>query len=481
MLQKRGQPPTAPVNGGQANNPGKVMGAGVGVDRKRIGELMVEAGAISKGQLKEALDVQAKRGGKLVEILIALQYLSVEGFIKFLAKQPGVASIDLAHYQIPDEIVALIPKEIAIKHEVFPIDKMGKLLTIGMACPLDSKTMKDIEAVTGLRVKALLCSQADIRKAIRRYYPLEEGDYDEVAPLRDGQQVSVSAGYSPKKIESGLRLGRVSKLIQGLESLPALPMTVEKVQRSMHDMSISPKDVADTIVKDPPVAAKVLSVANSAAYGFPNRVGSVDLAVALMGLRETYSIVLSAAVLNLFEKSKHFNYKSYWEESMNSAAAAKILAKHAGREREGSIFTAGLLHDIGRIALLETMPEAYGSISADLDGDDLIQAEEVTLGVTHAEAGFELATKWNLPQEIAEPIRFHHHPHFAVSNPIYVAIVALSEQWVRARALNAEHKQAILEKSSKLFDIIGMAAGPRSAAYDEVASLERVRFEWKKA
>ena len=136
--------------------------------KRRIGELLVDSGLIQKEQLQEGLALQAAKGGKIVETLISLGYLNAEAFVSFLARQPGVASIDLSKYEIPRELIGLIPREMAVKHEIFPIDRLGRLLTVGMVCPLDSATVKDIEERTGLRVKPLLCAPNDIRAAIER-------------------------------------------------------------------------------------------------------------------------------------------------------------------------------------------------------------------------------------------------------------------------------------------------------------------------
>ena len=71
---------------------------------------------------------------------------------------------------IPEELVELVPKEFAERHKVFPIDKLGKMLTIAMACPLDEKTIHELEEITGLRVKAFVCGWEDIDERIRKYY-----------------------------------------------------------------------------------------------------------------------------------------------------------------------------------------------------------------------------------------------------------------------------------------------------------------------
>lgn len=138
--------------------------------KKLIGQLLLEAGLITQGQLDEALREQKKSGKKVVEVLQDLGYINQAAFERFLARLPGIASLDLDKYQVPPELVELVPKELAIKHQVLPIDKLGKLLTVGMVCPLDTKTIEEIESRTGLRVKPILCSAEDLNASIKRYY-----------------------------------------------------------------------------------------------------------------------------------------------------------------------------------------------------------------------------------------------------------------------------------------------------------------------
>ena len=454
---------------------------------KRIGDLLVDDHVISANMLQEALETQKRDGGKIVEVLIKLGYLNINDFIKFLGHQPGIASIDIAHYQIPREIIALVPKEIVMGLGVFPIDKMGSLLTLGMVCPLDSGTITKIEEVTSLRVKPILCSPDDIRGAINRYFP--DDKFEAKAPNTSETSspeeeivpeavVDADEDVSAPKIESGLRLGNVVRLIRELKSLPVLPDTVAAVKESMEDKNSSPNDVAEKIIMDPSVAAKVLSVANSAAYGFPSQVETVELAVALLGLRETYSIVLSAAVMNLFDTRERFNYKSYWEEALNAASASRLIAKACGRGGDKSIFTAGLLHDIGRIALLETAPDQYSKVDVSLIGDDLIKAEQELLGLAHPEAGFELASNWSLPSEISEVIRFHHNPEFSEAVPINISIVSLAEKWTRHLALGGVNKNDLIRDSESMISTLKMDPSTVSGVFDHVAELQPVRFEW---
>ncbi len=138
--------------------------------RKLIGELLVLDGLITERQLLEALELQRGQGGRIVEKLILLGYISAHAFLTFLARQPGVSSIVLANCRVRKELLSLVPQDFAASHQVFPIDRLGKLLTVGMACPLDRGTVDELQNLTGLRVKPMLCSPECIKAAIARHY-----------------------------------------------------------------------------------------------------------------------------------------------------------------------------------------------------------------------------------------------------------------------------------------------------------------------
>lgn len=159
--------------------------------KMRLGELLLDHGVIDENQLKEALDVQARRGGRLAEILIRLQHIDYQTLEQVIATRPGVASVDLARYKLTSDLCHLIPEEFATQNLVFPIDKLGHTLTVAMAFPLDTDTIDAIRERTGLKVKAFYCKPAAIRAAIRRFYrPFGEVDWSEL--------LSVSQRERPK-------------------------------------------------------------------------------------------------------------------------------------------------------------------------------------------------------------------------------------------------------------------------------------------
>ncbi len=383
--------------------------------KKRVGELLLEEGLITPGQLVEALELQRKSGGRVVENLINLGYLAADKFAAFMGRQRGVASIDLSRYEVPAGLCELVPKEFAIKYEVFPIDRMGRLLTVGMVVPIDLDVRAELEQITGLTVKAMLCSAADIRAAIQRYYPKD--------------------GLPPKgdvPIETTIKLEGIARIVREMDSLPTLPETVAKVQQVIHAPNVSLRDVVDIVTKDPPISARLLKLANSAAFGLQNKVETVVMATALLGLKETAMVVLSSAVVNMVERSKIFDYSKFWADAIFAAGAARIIAEKVNMPEKSGVFTAGLLHDIGRFALSEAVPARFAKLGAGLSGADLIAEEERVLGIAHPEAGYELANHWGLPAEICDAIRFHHAPELSIEHPLPAKIVALAAAMAEA-------------------------------------------------
>lgn len=399
-----------------------------GPARKRIGELLIEEGLITEAQLHQALAVQAERGGKTFEILIALGHLSKDRLHDFLSKQSGVASINLKNYVIPKDLVSLVPREMAQKNLVIPIDRLGKLLTAGMACPLDDATIAELETVTGLRVKPMLCRLDDILAAIERYYPIAQKP-EAPAPA---PPVSEMPPQPPIPTLSFPRREALNRLTQ-IDSLATFSDTVQQVRKAIERPDGSLRDVAEIVSRDPPVLAKLLSVANAAVYGMPGHVNDVYLAAVLLGIDGLCEIVMSTKIAGAIHDRPQFDYASFSTDSLACARAARNVARTINGELQTPAYTAGLLHDIGRLALAEAFPELYGRIPNHVAGPELLQAEEGIFGLAHPEAGYVIAKEWRLPAGIVETIRLHHQPESATEAKELVQVVALAAHLTEAR------------------------------------------------
>jgi type IV pilus assembly protein PilB len=138
---------------------------------RKLGEWLILEGLITGDQLGDALAYQAEHGGKLGEILVRLGMVDAEEYVAFLARAAGVGSVRLANYAIRQENVRLLPKEFAARHELVPIDRFGNQVVIAMVCPLNYTAVNEVENITGLQARTVLCSGDAFRLALEHFYP----------------------------------------------------------------------------------------------------------------------------------------------------------------------------------------------------------------------------------------------------------------------------------------------------------------------
>ena len=202
-------------------------------------------------------------------------------------------------------------------------------------------------------------------------------------------------------------------LRQRVRELPAMPEAVRRVQATLQDEDARTEDCAVHIARDQALAAKTLRLANSAFYGVPGRVSSIQDAVQVLGLRTLSTLLQAAALTSGFggSVSKAFQAGAFWRNSIGTAICARALASEL-RLDPNVAFTAGLLHDIGRLALATHFPEQFNAALALQQRDKLapLQAERQVMGTDHAQVGALVAAHWNYPADIAQAIAQHHVP-----------------------------------------------------------------------
>jgi putative nucleotidyltransferase with HDIG domain len=176
-------------------------------------------------------------------------------------------------------------------------------------------------------------------------------------------------------------------------------------------------DIINLVKTDANLTARVLKVVNSAAFGLINDITSVDRAISYLGERIVVSIALGDCASKLFEKELA-GYEAaggdLWKHDLRTAIAAREVVVQSGLDISADLaFTAGLLHDIGKALISDylrgTASDMIEMISSQ-DSSDYLDAEEKMIGFDHTQAGFELAKEWQLPEQLAEVILFHHHP-----------------------------------------------------------------------
>lgn len=198
------------------------------------------------------------------------------------------------------------------------------------------------------------------------------------------------------------------------DELPTLPTVATKLiaLTSREDTTLS--DISELISKDISLSAKILKVSNSAFYSFPQQIGSVSQAVSILGINAVRSLVLSFSFLTMKggQSRTRFNFKKFWEKSLASAVAAKLILEQAEGTDTEQVFISGLLQNLGELVLAKTLPEEYEKVLSAIDQDqhDTLAMEETVFGLNHTYVGTEVAKKWGFPEALIAPIEFHHSP-----------------------------------------------------------------------
>lgn len=205
----------------------------------------------------------------------------------------------------------------------------------------------------------------------------------------------------------------VERLDAEIRQLPSLSLTVTEALALIDRGGTQPAQLEQVIGRDQALAARILRVANSPFYGFAGHIGSLRQACVMLGLYAVRNIVVTAGVIARFPPipAARFDRLGLWRHAIGTAVAARVLAQHRGFDADLA-FTAGLLHDIGKLALDAVFPESFGQVLAHRDKHDCLlrDAEAAVLGFDHTEVGARVARHWKLPAGIAEAIEKHHMP-----------------------------------------------------------------------
>lgn len=215
--------------------------------------------------------------------------------------------------------------------------------------------------------------------------------------------------------------------------LPPLPATALMALRMTEDANVSARDLQSVISRDQALSARILRIVNSPLYGLRAEVSTVSHAVAILGLEKLRSIIVAATVQHMFQSSKvpgqDLATKLLADHSWGAAIAARSLAELVRYPQAEEAFLCALMHDIGKIVLLEKFESHYTDIiSRVYRGEGSSHAAELAIfGFSHAHAGALLAEKWNFPPQLWEAIGHHHDPLAAPTHARLACITNLAD------------------------------------------------------
>jgi HD-like signal output (HDOD) protein len=192
-----------------------------------------------------------------------------------------------------------------------------------------------------------------------------------------------------------------------IQSLPALPMVVNALSRRIGDATVSAGEIGRLLAHDQALTARVLRLSNSAFYSPREPVRTPEQAVVLLGLGTVRAIILKASIFSAYDMARA---RPFWLHALGTACAARIVARAAGMGRGDDTFVMGLLHDLGKLALDEFLPELYRPVrdAVERNGGLLRDAEIRLLGCDHAAVGRFLCEHWSLPPAYRDAIAGHH-------------------------------------------------------------------------
>jgi len=203
----------------------------------------------------------------------------------------------------------------------------------------------------------------------------------------------------------------LKRAVSVINDLPSIPLIANQVMAAVADPATSADDLRAILESDPALSARVLKVSNSSLYAFSREVETLRHAVTLLGFRTVEALVMAASLRDVF-KNFGLSEKLLWEHSTLAGCVAGRLSSYGPIDVERDLaFTAGLLHDLGKIALSNVYRQRYNTVMLRTynDGVAFVDAERDEFGFDHAALGAQVAAKWQLPPMLVAAIRFHHH------------------------------------------------------------------------
>ena len=208
------------------------------------------------------------------------------------------------------------------------------------------------------------------------------------------------------------------QLASNVTKLVSFPDVAFAIDEAINDEHSGAADIGSLILSDPALTAAVLRVANSAMYNVAGEVDCIDRAVSLVGMRELRDIVFGIYATATFQgiPNSLISVEDFWKHSLNCATAAQYIGRVARLRNPESLFTAGLLHDVGQLVMFSQDPDKSKEVlsqARDSDSDGMLPylAEKEVFGYDHQAVGAAVAKQWNFPDSLVFSIAHHHDPY----------------------------------------------------------------------
>ena len=245
-----------------------------------------------------------------------------------------------------------------------------------------------------------------------------------------------------------------------LKSFPSMPGAAIKLLALIDDPDMSISQIEAILKHDAGLTANILKLANSAYFGIPSKVGSVRQAVLIFGLKRLVQMVIASCVSAIMDKpvpGYDLPPGELWRHSIAVSVAAEGLVNELNIGANEEIFTAALLHDVGKLVLGSFVQDDFEKIEAALKQDVSFEAaEEMVLGTNHAVMGARILTQWFLPSEIVNAVRWHHAPDSAEETDTMLDIVHVANVLCLMIGIGAGRDGMQYEPSGEVIERLGL-------------------------
>lgn len=260
--------------------------------------------------------------------------------------------------------------------------------------------------------------------------------------------------------------------VEKITNLPSLPVIAQEIIALADNDLISINKLEMIIENDPAISAKILSVSNSVFYGFHTPVTTLHNAIMRIGFSSVKNIALGISIMTVLNDIKHQgtpHYERVFNHSVSVGLTARLLSKRLKCNITDEIVISGILHDIGLLVLIRYFPERYMEVMDSFkQGVTLSDAEKETFGFSHADIGYWLAGKWNLPDTVTDSILNHHSPSLTGKNLEHIAAVHIADYIVDNHVIRATAQDFISRIDTSTLTLLDMSEDDLNIIVTEV-------------
>jgi putative nucleotidyltransferase with HDIG domain len=279
-----------------------------------------------------------------------------------------------------------------------------------------------------------------------------------------------------------MKPNELERIVSSLDKIPTLPVIYSKLGKLLQSPDATIQAVSNIISEDQVIAAKVLKFVNSAFYGFPQRIGSLQRAIVILGFNTIKNLVFATSVFDMFrgvETASAFDKKNFWKHCIGCAVASRVLAEAADLRNPDEVFTGGLLHDIGKLVVAVQFPEKFSTVINEVQksGIPMVEAERKVFGFDHTQVGSALAVQWRFPLETANMIGSHHLAEAAAPQRKDIAAVHIGNILCMALEFGTGGEKRLAKVNAKAWELMGLTLSSIELVMEKTVKLYRDNTE----